>query len=488
MGNFGKFIKTTKWNFLVIDHLVSPSCKVREVRRMISEGVDVNGVDDEFASTGLMMAMSNGNNDVVRILLDCNNIKIDVRDKFGSTALHYACINNQVENVKLFLEHASCNKEIVMIVDSRGYTAEMMAEKRGNKESARIIREYLENSDDREIPGTVDEDARSVDDVVEFMIGGTKKKKKRRKKKNIVQSVSVEAGKTGTMDDSGKGVHDTIKKDGFRKQQPILLDKRVPESVERSDYAEYKNLTKNKEELEKKIVEKQKEFHTHKEKVKNLIDTKSAETKNLESMIEKTQVEKNRKLNEVVKMDHELLDLGRKMAESKLQKTKLLEESKIYDERLNKYGSKKLELECDIKKELEINKEKANTIKDEILDCETRLKETEKLLKNHPGKGELFHEPNKELLEFIDHQIVEKENELECPVCLEVAYSPIFMCSEQHLICSTCRLKLSNCPECREVYSGKNRRHRYAEKTAEELQRLKNKKDHFRKYSRQKIF
>ena len=89
---------------------------------------------------------------------------------------------------------------------------------------------------------------------------------------------------------------------------------------------------------------------------------------------------------------------------------------------------------------------------------------------------------NKELLEFIDNQIIEKEKELECPVCLEVACSPIFMCSEQHLICSTCRPKLSNCPECRVVYTGKNRRHRYAEKTAEELERLKIKKGQVRKY------
>ena len=113
---------------------------------------------------------------------------------------------------------------------------------------------------------------------------------------------------------------------------------------------------------------------------------------------------------------------------------------------------------------------------------ETRLQESKKLIQNLPDDDKLIYEPNKELLEFIDNQIVEKEKELECPVCLEVAFSPIFMCSEQHLICSTCRPKLSNCPECRVVYTGKNRRHRYAEKTAEELERLKIKKGQVRKY------
>merc|ERR1719440_2745298 len=98
------------------------------------------------------------------------------------------------------------------------------------------------------------------------------------------------------------------------------------------------------------------------------------------------------------------------------------------------------------------------------------------MIHNLPKNDKQIFEPNREFLSFIDDQINEKKKELECPVCLEVACSPIFMCSEQHLICSTCRPKLSNCPECRVVYTGKNRRHRYAEKTAEELERLKIKK------------
>ena len=78
--------------------------------------------------------------------------------------------------------------------------------------------------------------------------------------------------------------------------------------------------------------------------------------------------------------------------------------------------------------------------------------------------------------------ISEKEKELECPVCLDVAASPILMCSEQHLICSICRPKLSKCPQCKEKYTGKDRRHRYAEKTREELDMLREKKDQVMKY------
>ena len=33
-------------------------------------------------------------------------------------------------------------------------------------------------------------------------------------------------------------------------------------------------------------------------------------------------------------------------------------------------------------------------------------------------------------------------------------------CQEQHLICSHCRPKVKECPECRVVYQGPPRRHR----------------------------
>ena len=71
--------------------------------------------------------------------------------------------------------------------------------------------------------------------------------------------------------------------------------------------------------------------------------------------------------------------------------------------------------------------------------------------------------------------IKDKEADLECPVCLEIADSPIYSCQESHVICSTCMPKLSSCPECRQSFKGKGlpRRHRYAEKSAVELKKLK---------------
>jgi len=233
----------------------------KKVRQMISEGVDINW-RDEFGGTALMYAMERGTTELVSILLGCADIKIDATDRQGWTALHLACCDNNVENVQLFLTHPTCTQYIVRMKNKDGDTAEMVAEYFGNRECARLIREF-----------DAKEDKKSIDEQVG-------KKGKKAVNNNTLQS--------------------------------------------RSEY-------------------------------------------------------------------------------------------------------------------------------------------------------------NKDFVEFIESQIKKKEKELECPVCLVIANTPIFMCSEQHLICGACRPKVSHCPMCRVKYKGKNRRHRYAEKIEEEINELKEKKAQVKK-------
>merc|ERR1719468_732901 len=80
---------------------------------------------------------------------------------------------------------------------------------------------------------------------------------------------------------------------------------------------------------------------------------------------------------------------------------------------------------------------------------------------------------NEPMITFLINAIEKKETQLACPVCLETASAPIFMCQQQHLICSSCQPRVSSCPECREAYQGPPRRHRYAERDAEELRKMK---------------
>ena len=73
---------------------------------------------------------------------------------------------------------------------------------------------------------------------------------------------------------------------------------------------------------------------------------------------------------------------------------------------------------------------------------------------------------------FLLNSIKDKESELECPVCLETAGGEIFSCVEQHLVCSQCRPRVVECPQCRQSYPPTPLRHRYAEKIAGELETL----------------
>ena len=70
-------------------------------------------------------------------------------------------------------------------------------------------------------------------------------------------------------------------------------------------------------------------------------------------------------------------------------------------------------------------------------------------------------------------KIEKKKEDLTCPVCLETASAPIYLtCQQMHFICSDCQPKLTLCPQCREAYQRPPKRHRYAEREAQELKDL----------------
>ena len=80
-----------------------------------------------------------------------------------------------------------------------------------------------------------------------------------------------------------------------------------------------------------------------------------------------------------------------------------------------------------------------------------------------------------EMMAILEMQIKEMEEELECPVCLEVCQpGPIFKCSEDHLVCRDCKPKMTECPICREEFTlATSKRFRGAERQAERLVALK---------------
>ena len=211
--------------------------------------------------------------------------------------------------------------------------------------------------------------------------------------------------------------------------------------------------------------------------VQQMIEVKSREMKILLvniSGIEDDNCLKDKRTNSI---DAEINDLEDRIAKLKKEKLVIDDEKDVASKNLMKLNAKKVKLEKYI--EVEMMKAKARE-----LDLETEIDEingelTALIRCDSSELGEniemIDHDPGQKLLDFLAISIYEKEKDLECPVCLETASSPIYSCQENHLICSSCRPMVKLCPECRMEYGGKKvlRRHRYAEKTVVELERLR---------------
>lgn len=123
-------------------------------------------------------------------------------------------------------------------------------------------------------------------------------------------------------------------------------------------------------------------------------------------------------------------------------------------------------IEADIKKTIIPTD---NSLSHKISHIERKRQKLSQLREIDPESKKNEDEP---FVDFLTKSIREKEETLTCPVCLETASAPLFTCHQMHLVCGGCRPRLVTCPECRAGYSG-NTRHRWAEREAEHLQRLK---------------
>ena len=82
------------------------------------------------------------------LLLDCSTIRLDNTNSVDwQTGLHNACYCNNVDCVRLFLEHPACTKQIVTMVDREGLTAEMLANEMDKHDCVRMVRELLGKPD-----------------------------------------------------------------------------------------------------------------------------------------------------------------------------------------------------------------------------------------------------------------------------------------------------------------------------------------------------
>ena len=146
----------------------------------------------------------------------------------------------------------------------------------------------------------------------------------------------------------------------------------------------------------------------------------------------------------------EVLTLKTILKDVKKQEADLVESIAAIDARraelVKNCGEKKkniAKLEKKINRAEDSNMKTLNNFQDVITSLQKEVEELElKGMVLHPtAKRETTNLPNQQYLESISLKISSKEAELECPVCLELASAPIYMCLEQHLVCRGCRPK-----------------------------------------------
>ena len=165
----------------------------------------------------------------------------------------------------------------------------------------------------------------------------------------------------------------------------------------------------------------------------NLIEVEGKKMARLITSIETIEDQKNEDLKEISAVEMKISNLQADLE-------RLLKTVKERDDQITIAAKEKKDLEMDMenkitgaKKEIALLESDIESLKIDVLPKSSKEAKGEQRKTN----------PNMQLLEYIDNKIKAKEKELECPVCLEVASAPIFMCSDSHLICSDCKPKVT---------------------------------------------
>eukprot|EP00092_Neocalanus_flemingeri_P000379 GFUD01000403.1.p1 GENE.GFUD01000403.1~~GFUD01000403.1.p1 ORF type:complete len:806 (+),score=225.30 GFUD01000403.1:35-2419(+) len=242
----------------------------------------------------------------------------------------------------------------------------------------------------------------------------------------------------------------------------------------------FEKLQREHEQIENEIRAKEDLLGDHKIKVHEMIELKAKEMEKFVGLISSVKEEKQEGYKQIDELEKQISKLESKVLDIEDQKKELDSKSEQSSDQIEKIDKKRRKLEKHIEGEMEGMKTEGEKIQDNIEELGKELSENcekaEKLATLEVQNTVTETKPKENtsrVSEFLAQSIKEKEADLECPVCFETADIPIFMCSEMHLICCRCRPKIRECPECRLPYTGAAKRHRFAEKTAGELGKLK---------------
>ena len=213
------------------------------------------------------------------------------------------------------------------------------------------------------------------------------------------------------------------------------------------------------ENLDRQIEAKEKEYEAHKNSVSDMISEHASNMTRFIQEVEENEDKISFNQKEISKLDHEILKQESVLQELKHKQEILKDDEKTIGEKIDKIKKKRERFEMYVGKEMSKAKNNEVKISEEIQVLREKIKNAKTKEVSNMQRNELSEEPKKlvdetssKYREFLLKSMKKKESQLECPVCLETAVSPIFSCSKQHLICSSCRPKLKQCPECRIPY------------------------------------
>ena len=168
----------------------------------------------------------------------------------------------------------------------------------------------------------------------------------------------------------------------------------------------------------------------------NLIESKGKEMSQLLSKLDGAEDDRA-----ALEKEAQLLDKAERELQDK--KEKLASRTRDSDEKVLKIKKKKDKLE----RFLDIEGSRHSSARQQLEQTIEEIKrEIDK--SRHVGESSMpergqSENLNLEWLNSVERKIADKEKELECPICLEVAFVPIYCCEAQHVICSLCRPKVN---------------------------------------------
>jgi len=410
------------------------ACKVGDVDKVeeaVNNGVDVNIVD----GWGLRRAVRYNQKQVWQKLLKIKNLKVNLTNQYGLSALHTACRFNVLAAVKDLLSHIDIQvNEKTML----GSSPLMVAAKYSNWEVVQFLL-----SDVRVDVATLDNMGRTIDQV-------------------------IGVARTGTSKDIVK-ILDMIK--AHPKKEVVSLETiEEQEAEEESDCSLQTNILEGINELTKRMEDENTAVTVSNEwirrvSVTQLLDTQEKQMHQFEinqkMEFEKMESERRNKLR--VFQEEQELALKNYVANQEKEMRSFCE---CQDMELAAFSKRQIADLADLRE-----KQRQETI---IVRNELEARTNNSChLKSHLQnaidhlQSKLIHLQQTEQETHQDNSLLDSaRKDLECPVCLEVMAPPvrIWQCETGHVICETCKDRVQDlmgavyakyCHNCQNFHSDK---------------------------------